>query len=83
MNTLLTSFQLIKLSNHNEVRSNNYGNVQFRQDITPKTVTYWQTKEDTLHFQVQICAVIEGVFTVSSMIEACVYKVMRMLLKVS
>ncbi|CAK93028.1 unnamed protein product (macronuclear) [Paramecium tetraurelia] len=69
-------------ANHNEVRSNNYGNVQLRYDFAPTTVTYWQTKEDILHFYVQICAVIGGIFTVSSMIEACVYKVMRMLLKV-
>ncbi|CAD8059257.1 unnamed protein product [Paramecium primaurelia] len=69
-------------ANHNEVRSHHYGNVQLRYDFAPTTVTYWQTKEDILHFIVQVCAVIGGIFTVSSMIEASVYKIMRMLLKV-
>ncbi|CAD8068774.1 unnamed protein product [Paramecium sonneborni] len=69
-------------ANHNEVRSHNYPSTQLRYDFAPTTVTYWQSKEDILHFLVQICAVIGGIFTVSSMIEASVYKAMRSLLKV-
>lgn len=53
-----------------------------RYTFSPVTVNFWQTKEDILHFLVQICAIIGGIFTVSGMVESFVYNAMRMLLKV-
>ena len=48
--------------------------VYFRFDMSPVTVKYTQYKESMLHFIIQICAIIGGIFSVTGIIDALVHK---------
>jgi hypothetical protein len=55
--------------------------VYFRFDMSPITVKYQQYKENFLHFLIQICAIIGGIFTVTGIIDALVHKSVVAILK--
>ncbi len=62
-------------SNSNEVPSGmQLPAVYFRFDMSPVTVKYWQYKDNMLHFLIQICAIIGGIFSVTGIIDALVHK---------
>ena len=62
-------------SNSNEVNSGmNLPCVYFRYDMSPVTVKFWQYKDNFLHFLIQICAIIGGIFSVTGIIDALVHK---------
>lgn len=62
-------------SNSNEVNSGmNLPAVYFRYDMSPVTVKFWQYKDNFLHFLIQICAIIGGIFSVTGIIDALVHK---------
>lgn len=62
-------------SNSNEVPSGmNLPALYFRFDMSPVTVKYWQYKDNFLHFLIQICAIIGGIFSVTGIIDALVHK---------
>jgi hypothetical protein len=46
----------------------------FRFDMSPVTVKYWQYKDNTMHFLIQICAIIGGIFSVTGIIDAVLHK---------
>jgi hypothetical protein len=46
----------------------------YRFDLSPVTVKYWQYKENLLHFIIQICAIIGGIFSVTGIIDALVHQ---------
>jgi hypothetical protein len=48
--------------------------VYFRFDMSPVTVKFWQYKDNFLHFLIQICAIIGGIFSVTGIIDALVHK---------
>lgn len=62
-------------SNSNEVdATNSLPAVYFRFDMSPVTVKYWQYKENLLHFLIQICAILGGIFSVTGIIDALIHK---------
>lgn len=46
----------------------------FRYDLSPVTVRFTQYRENFLHFLVQICAIVGGVFTVAGIIDGMIHK---------
>ena len=48
--------------------------VYFRFDMSPVTVKFKQYKDNFLHFLIQICAIIGGIFSVTGIIDALVHK---------
>jgi len=62
-------------SNSNEVVAQmSLPTIFFRFEFSPVTVKYWQYKENFLHFLIQICAIIGGIFSVTGIIDALVHK---------
>lgn len=55
--------------------------IYFRFDMSPVTVKYWQYKDNFLHFLIQICAIIGGIFSVTGIIDALVHKSVVAILK--
>lgn len=55
--------------------------IYFRFDLSPITVKYWQYKEDFVHFFVQICAIIGGVFAMTGLLDSVIHKGMLILVK--
>jgi hypothetical protein len=69
-------------SNSNELNSGrNLPAVYFRFDMSPVTVKFWQYKDNFLHFLIQICAIIGGIFSVTGIIDALVHKSVAVLLR--
>ena len=58
----------------NQVQSQMLPAIYFRFDLSPITVKYWQYKDDFSHFVVQICAIVGGVFAVTGILDALLYK---------
>jgi len=54
-------------------------NIRF--DMSPVTVKYWQYKENLLHFLIQICAIIGGIFSVTGIIDALIHKSIAAILR--
>jgi hypothetical protein len=46
----------------------------FRYDMSPVTVKYYQYKENFLHFVIQICAILGGIFSVTGIVDALIHK---------
>jgi hypothetical protein len=44
-------------------------------------VKFWQYKDNFLHFLIQICAIIGGIFSVTGIIDALVHKSVAVLLR--
>jgi hypothetical protein len=42
--------------------------------MSPITVKYWQYKDNILHFVIQICAILGGIFSVTGIIDALIHK---------
>ncbi|KAM3127184.1 hypothetical protein pb186bvf_020703 [Paramecium bursaria] len=61
-------------ANSNQVETNNLPAVYFRYDLSPVTVKFSQYRESFLHFLVQICAIVGGVFTIASVLDGMVHK---------
>lgn len=53
----------------------------FKYDLSPMYVTFKQHKKSFLHFLVEICAIIGGVFSVAGIIDAIIHKSMVTILK--
>ena len=49
--------------------------------MSPVTVKYWQFKENLLHFLIQICAIIGGIFSVTGIIDALIHKSIAAILR--
>jgi hypothetical protein len=49
--------------------------------MSPVTVKYWQYKENLLHFLIQICAIIGGIFSVTGIIDALIHKSIAAILR--
>jgi hypothetical protein len=45
-----------------------------RYDLSPVTVRFSQYRENFLHFLVQVCAIVGGVFTVAGIIDGMIHK---------
>jgi len=54
---------------------------KFRYDLSPIVVTFTQKQEAFLHFLVQLCAILGGVFTVAGIIDGIFHKSIVALLK--
>lgn len=68
--------------NANELHSNMMlPAVYFRFDMSPITVKYKTYKENFLHFLIQLCAIIGGIFTVTGIIDAMIHTSVAHLLK--
>lgn len=68
--------------NANELHSNMMlPAVYFRFDMSPITVKYMTYKENFLHFLIQLCAIIGGIFTVTGIIDAMIHTSVAHLLK--
>eukprot|EP00164_Ancoracysta_twista_P014388 GFYU01023418.1.p1 GENE.GFYU01023418.1~~GFYU01023418.1.p1 ORF type:complete len:336 (+),score=108.40 GFYU01023418.1:57-1064(+) len=48
--------------------------VVFRYDIAPVTVTFSKKSKSFLHFVVQLCAIVGGVFTVAGMVDGVIHQ---------
>jgi hypothetical protein len=70
-------------ANSNEVQTTHVPAVYFRYDMSPVTVKFTQYNKSFLHFIVQLCAIIGGVFTVASITDSLVHKGVRRLAKKS
>jgi len=70
-------------ANSNEVTNQLLPAVFFRYDLSPVTVKFTQYRESLLHFLVQICAIIGGVFTVAGIIDSLIHKSVVSVLKKS
>ncbi|CAK80892.1 unnamed protein product (macronuclear) [Paramecium tetraurelia] len=68
-------------ANSNEVQTDHLPAVYFRYDLSPVTVKFLQYRESFLHFLVQICAILGGVFTIASIIDGMIHKSVVALLK--
>ncbi len=55
--------------------------VYFRYDMSPITVQYKQYKEKFLHFLIQLCAIVGGIFTVTGIIDGLIHTSVAHLLK--
>ena len=53
--------------------------IYIRYDLSPMTVKYTKEKEVFLHFIVQICAIIGGIFTIAHMIDNILVKLTKKL----
>ncbi len=68
--------------NSNEVHSNMMlPAVYFRYDMSPITVEYRIYKENFLHFLIQLCAIIGGIFSVTGIIDALIHSSVAALMK--
>ncbi|EGR31815.1 hypothetical protein IMG5_101180 [Ichthyophthirius multifiliis] len=67
--------------NSNEQINNHLPTVYYRYDLSPVTVKFSMQKESFLHFLVQICAIIGGIFTVASIVDSIVYRAVLNILK--
>ncbi|CAD8177444.1 unnamed protein product [Paramecium pentaurelia] len=68
-------------ANSNEVQTDHLPAVYFRYDLSPVTVKFLQYRESFLHFLVQICAILGGVFTIASIVDGMIHKSVVALLK--
>ena len=65
-------------ANNNEVKAHMLiPTIFFRYDISPILVKIVQYKESTLHFLVQICAIVGGMFTVMGILDNLIYRLTR------
>ena len=55
--------------------------VYFRYDMSPITVQYKLYKENFLHFLIQLCAIVGGIFTVTGIIDGLIHTSVAHLLK--
>ena len=55
--------------------------VYFRYDMSPITVKYWLFKENFLHFVIQLCAIVGGIFTVTGIIDGLIHTSVAALLR--
>jgi len=55
--------------------------IYFRYDLSPVFVTITQENKSFLHFLVQVCAIIGGVFTVAGIIDSVLHKSVQTILK--
>ncbi|KAL4479478.1 hypothetical protein ABPG72_011800 [Tetrahymena utriculariae] len=69
------------VANSNEMTTQHLPAVFFRYDLSPVTVQFSQTTESFLHFLVQVCAIIGGVFTVAGIIDSLVHRSVVHILK--
>ena len=66
--------------NENQTPSHvQYPSLYFRYELSPVTVEYTQFKDSFMHFFVQICAILGGVFSVTGIVDALIHKSMLML----
>ncbi|CAK74245.1 unnamed protein product (macronuclear) [Paramecium tetraurelia] len=68
-------------ANSNEVLTDHLPAAYFRYDLSPVTVKFLQYRESFLHFLVQICAILGGVFTIASIVDGMIHKSVVALLK--
>ena len=68
-------------ANTNEFESDGLPTVYFRYDLSPVTVKFAQVQDNFLHFLVQVCAIVGGVYTVAGLIESLIHSSVSGLLK--
>lgn len=62
-----------------EMRELNYRVIRY--DLSPNTIKFSQESVGFLHFLVQLCAIIGGVFTIASVVDSVLHKVFGKMLK--
>ncbi|EGR29544.1 hypothetical protein IMG5_153610 [Ichthyophthirius multifiliis] len=68
-------------ANNNELLSDRLPACFFRYDLSPVIVRFSQSRMSFLHFIVQVCAIIGGVFTVAGIIDSIIHKSVVHILK--
>jgi hypothetical protein len=67
---------------HNSDTQNAQENLlSFNYELSPISVHFYQVKEDPLEFAIHICAIIGGIFTIASIIDAIIYRSVSVLFK--
>jgi hypothetical protein len=68
-------------SNSNDINTGQLPALYFRYDLSPVTVKFTKAKESFLHFVVQICAIIGGIFTIAGIIDSILHKSVVQMIK--
>ena len=55
--------------------------LMFNYELSPITVQYYQDKENIFEFLIHICAVVGGIFTIASIIDAFIHKSVSLIFK--
>jgi hypothetical protein len=70
-----------QFTSHSHSGDTMFPSIYFKYEMSPITVKFSQYREEWIHFIVQICAILGGIFTVTGIIDAVIHKSILMILR--